>query len=218
LAAAAFNHGGDPSIKHLYSLIIVVTCLSLALTPLLVRIAMIFLPRSRVEDITETCDTIVVAGLGPVGNSVVDTLHHLGHNLLLVDRNERLLAPWRDTPGIKCHKGRIEEMDNWLPILGSRPSLIVLTFPVADTSALVASRLRTIAPELFIVARSAFESQIDLLHNAGVQYVICDERETTRALLPVLEEALGRERAERPTMRYEKHPPGVDSRIDRPSA
>ena len=30
-----------------------------------------------------------------------------------------------------------------------------------------------------------------MLHDAGVQYVICDETETAQALIPVIEEALG---------------------------
>jgi len=41
-----------------------------------------------------------------------------------------------------------------------------------------------------IVARSPYEAQVDQLHTAGAQFVICDERETTRALLPLIEEAL----------------------------
>jgi len=74
----------------------------------------------------------------------------------------------------------------------------VLTFPVADTSAVVAARLRAIDPTMPIVARSPYEAQVDQLHNAGAQFVICDERETTRALLPLIEEALASRRTAEP--------------------
>jgi len=37
-----------------------------------------------------------------------------------------------------------------------------------------------------IVARSPYQGQEGILHAAGVRHVICDERETARALLPLL--------------------------------
>jgi CPA2 family monovalent cation:H+ antiporter-2 len=191
LAATAFVGSDDPAIKHLYQLVVAVTCISLVATPGLVLLAMPFLPRSRLDAITERGETIVVAGLGPVGNTVVTTLRRRGYPLLLVDRNERLLRPWRDTPGVRCHQGRIEDMEDWLPAIGHRPSLVVLTFPIADTSALVARRLRELAPELVIIARSPYQAQVEQLHGAGAQFVICDERATASALLPLLDQALG---------------------------
>ena len=190
IAGAAFGGSADPQLAHLYQLIVVVACLSLAATPLLVRLAVPLLPKSGAAAISEAGDTIVVAGLGPVGNAAVEILHRQGYPLLLVDRNPRLLAPWRDTAGVRVHQGRIEDMDDWMPVLGRRPAAVVLTFPVADTSALVAARLRAIDPTMPIVARSPYEAQVDQLRTAGAQFVICDERETTRALLPLIEEAL----------------------------
>ncbi len=191
LAATAFGHGSENKALHeLYQLVVAVTCLSLAATPLLITVAVRFLPRSPIEDIDVTGDTIVIAGLGPVGNTVVEALRDQGHPLLLVDRNRRLLAPWHETPGVRCHLGRIEDMDDWLPSIGHRPCLVVLTFPIADASAVVTARLRAMDPALIIIARSPYQAQVELLRGAGAQFVICDERETTRALLPMLEEAL----------------------------
>ncbi|MBA2479123.1 MAG: NAD-binding protein, partial [Planctomycetes bacterium] len=212
LAATAFGHGEPGSGLHgLYQLVVAVTCLSLAATPLLITVAVRFLPRSAVESIDSTGDTIVIAGLGPVGNTVVEALRDQGHPLLLVDRNRRLLAPWQDTSGVRCHFGRIEDMDDWLPTIGHRPCLEVLTFPIADTSALVTARLRAMDPELIIIARSPYEAQVELLRGAGAQFVICDERETTRALLPMLQEALAvRDSAATQTSRI--------ARGDRPTA
>ncbi len=110
---------------------------------------------------------------------------------MLIDRNPRLLAPWSTTPGVRSHQGRIEDMETWLPLIGHRPALIVLTFPVADTSAVVATRLRALDPELVIIARSPYAAHVDELHAAGAQYVICDENATAAALLPMLTDALG---------------------------
>jgi CPA2 family monovalent cation:H+ antiporter-2 len=188
LAASAFGHSKD--YHDVYQLAVTVTCLSLVATPLLVAWAVRFLPRSPIEGIKRTGDTIVVAGLGPVGNTVVEALRDQGHPLLLVDRNRNLLKPWAEAPGVRTHLGRIEDMEDWLPVLGHRPALVVLTFPIADTSALVTARLRSLDPLLVIIARSPYDGQVDLLHRAGAQFVICDERETTRALLPMLSEAL----------------------------
>nr|MBA2481694.1 cation:proton antiporter [Planctomycetota bacterium] len=102
LAATAFGHGEPGSGLHgLYQLVVAVTCLSLAATPLLITVAVRFLPRSALENIDSTGDTIVIAGLGPVGNTVVEALRDQGHPLLLVDRNRRLLAPWQDTAGVR---------------------------------------------------------------------------------------------------------------------
>lgn len=186
LASAARDTLGE-----YYDLIIAVSCLSLALTPLLVILAKPFLPKSRLDEITDKGETIVVGGLGPVGNTIVTTLHDSGHPLLLVDRNAKLLEAWKNTDNVTCHLGRIEEMEEWIPIIGKKPRVVVLTFPIVDASALVADKLLHMDPHLMIIARSPYESQINTLYNAGIRYVICDERESARALEPLLAEILG---------------------------
>ena len=190
LAGAVFAGATDPSIVELYQVIIATTVLSFLAMPAITWLAGRFLPRSQLDLITEPGETVVVAGLGPVGNTVVQALRSQGLPLLLIDRNEHLLSPWTGDQGIRCHQGRIEDMEDWLPILGHRPALVVLTYPIADASALVATRLRDLDPGLVIVARAPYESQIEVLERAGVRHVICDERETARALLPLLLAAL----------------------------
>ena len=212
LAASAFGHSNDPELRHLYDLVIATTCISLASAPLLAALAKPFLPVTSLAGLNHTGDTVVVAGLGPVGNTVVDTLRNHGVPLLLIDRNERLLAPWDGVHGVRTHRGRIEDMEDWMPLIGHRPPLVVLTFPVADASAVVARRLRSLDPNLRIIARSPFTAQVQLLLDAGAHEVICDEAETARALLPMLERILAtvptqsaRLRTTRGTM------PGVDT-------
>lgn len=190
LADVAFAGVQDQSSRELHQLVVTIAILSFLLTPLLVKAAAPFLPRTRLEGLTAAGDTVVVAGLGPVGNTVVDTLRREGLPLLLVDRNERLLRPWLGVEGIRCHRGRIEDMEDWLPFIGHRPRLVVLTFPIADASALVTDRLRSIDPQLMVIARSPFAAQIDQLRAAGARYVICDETATASALMPMLTEAL----------------------------
>ena len=215
LAATAF--GQDPALADLYRLVVAVTCLSLLFTPLLMIVATRFLPVSRSASITTSGDSVVIAGLGPVGNSVVTTLKDLGYPLLLVDRNPHLLEAWQGQTGIITHQGRIEDMDDWLPRLGHRPALVVLTFPIPDASALVARRLMALDPDLVIVARSPFQGQEDILHAAGIRHVICDERETAKALLPVLINAIhdrGNDQARlirtRQTLRSLETPPAIE--------
>lgn len=190
LAAGAFGGSSDPGMQHLYNLVIAVTCISLASAPLLARLAQPLLPVPSLAGLAHTGSTVVVAGLGPVGNTVVDTLRKAGVPLLLVDRNERLLAPWAGVHGVRTHLGRIEDMEDWMPLLGHRPPLVVLTFPVADASAVVARRLRSLDPRLRILARAPFTAQVQTLREAGAHEVICDEAETARALLPMLERML----------------------------
>jgi CPA2 family monovalent cation:H+ antiporter-2 len=190
LAAGAFGGSDKPEISHLYNLVVATTCISLASAPLLALLAKPLLPATSLAALRNTGETVVVAGLGPVGNTVVDTLRRMGVPLLLVDRNDRLLAPWEGVVGVRIHRGRIEDMEDWMPLLGHRPPLVVLTFPVADASAVVASRLRSLDPRLRIIARAPFIAQVQGLLDAGAHDVICDEAETSRALLPMLERAL----------------------------
>lgn len=190
LAAGAFGASLVPEQQHLYRLVVATTCISLASAPLLAWLAKPLLPTPNLASLGGRGDTVVVAGLGPVGNTVVDTLRRHGVPLLLIDRNERLLAPWTGVQGVQTHLGRIEDMEDWMPLIGHRPPLVVLTFPVADASAVVARRLRSLDPRLRIIARAPFTAQVQLLHDAGAQEVICDEAETARALLPMLERAL----------------------------
>ncbi|MDA3961106.1 MAG: cation:proton antiporter [Planctomycetota bacterium] len=196
LAAAALRGSGNAEDNLIYNLVISIACLSLAGTPALVAIAQRLLPRPELARITTKGDTVVVAGLGPVGNTVVQNLHAAGYPLMLVDRNEKLLEPWANTAKIHCHQGRIEDMEDWLPALGERPRVVILTFPIADTSALVADRLLRLAPGLLIIARSQFEAQIPTLINAGVHHVICDEHATANALAPLLDRVLGDPRSQ----------------------
>lgn len=190
LASTAHAGGAGVLDEEVFRLIVAVACLSLALTPLLIGLARPLLPRPAHEDIAGRSSAVVVAGLGPVGNTVVNVLHKAGHHLLLVDRNRHLLAPWQDVPHIDCVQGGIENLDSWLPVLGARPRAVILSFPIADTSALVAERLRGNDPELTIIARCPYHSQISILIAAGVQHVICDEDATALALEPILAQAL----------------------------
>lgn len=212
LAAHAYRGGAGPLDSETYRLIVAVACLSLAATPALVVLAQRFLPRSSLADVTRKGEVVVVAGLGPVGNTVVEALHRAGHPLLLVDRNEKLLEPWRGVGGIRLHLGRIEDMEDWLPALGERPRVVILTFPIPDTSAVVADRLRRMDPSLVIIARSPFTAQVDILRNAGVQHVICDEEATANALGPLLASALGTERRDATTAELQPPPEGQGPR------
>ncbi|MCS6970065.1 MAG: cation:proton antiporter [Planctomycetota bacterium] len=210
LAAAAFARSSDPALRHLYDLVVAVTCISLATAPLLTRLARPLLPVVDLTTLASGGDSVVVAGLGPVGNSVVAALRQQGVPLLLVDRNERLLAPWQGVPGVRTHRGRIEDMEEWMPLLGHRPALVVLTFPIADTSAAVASRLRALDPALRILARAPYTAQVAMLREAGVHEVICDEDETTRALLPRLARLLADRAPLRERLRQTCHSLGLD--------
>jgi CPA2 family monovalent cation:H+ antiporter-2 len=211
LAAGAFGGSTNPELQHLYRLVVATTCISLASAPLLAWLAKPLLPTTNLATLRHGGDTVVVAGLGPVGNTVVDTLRRQGVPLLLIDRNDRLLALWENVAGVRVHRGRIEDMEDWMPLIGHRPPLVVLTFPVADASAVVARRLRSLDPRLRIIARAPFTSQVQMLLDAGAQEVICDEAETARALLPMLKRTLagvpisGRLRTTAATM------PGVDT-------
>jgi Kef-type K+ transport system membrane component KefB len=190
LAGAAFAGSDEPQVQALHRLIIAVTFLSFLLMPLIAWLAGRFLPRSSLETITNHGSTVVVAGLGPVGNTVVGLLRARGLPVMLVDRNENLLKPWRGAPGIACFRGPVEDIDQWLPLLGHRPSLVVLAFPVADTSAVVTRRLRQLDPGLVVIARAPYIAQIEVLRAAGAQEVICDEEATGNALEGPLQRAL----------------------------
>jgi Kef-type K+ transport system membrane component KefB len=186
LAATAFGGGAGVLEEQHFKLVVAVTCLSLALTPILIALGTPLLPRSILERITGRSQTVVVAGLGPVGNTVVQALHDAGADLLLIDRNPKLLEPWANTSGVRCLQGQIEAVEQWLPQLGARPRAVVLAFPIPDTSALVAERLRAHDPELVLVARCPYRAQIPILTQAGIQHVICDEDATAAALQPLI--------------------------------
>jgi CPA2 family monovalent cation:H+ antiporter-2 len=177
--------------ENLFRLIVAICALSLALTPLLAGLATRLLPTTVLDVTTVRGKTVVVAGLGPVGRSVVTALREAGIPVLVVDRNPSLLQHFHGQNGIRTHEGKIEDMEDWLPTLTERPLAVILTFPIADASALAAERLRSADPALTIVARCPFANQVDILTRVGVQHVICDETETAKGILPILQELLG---------------------------
>jgi CPA2 family monovalent cation:H+ antiporter-2 len=194
---AANGYAGGALDLETYQIIIAIACISLAMTPILISGANRFLPRSRLENIVQLSETIVGAGLGPVGNAVVEALRHAGQPLMLVDRNPKLLETWQDEKDILLHEGRIEDMEDWLPVLGKRPRAVILTFPIPDTSAIVAKNLHRVDADLTVIARSPYIRGIDTLKAAGITHILCDEQAAAVALGPLLARALAHDQRER---------------------
>ena len=112
IAANGFTTGAFD--QEIYQVIIAVACISLAMTPVLISFASHFC-HGLASKKSSSVQKPLIAGLGPVGNSVVEALKHAGQPLMLVDRNPKLLEAWQDEEGVLLHEGRIEDMEDWLP-------------------------------------------------------------------------------------------------------
>lgn len=197
-AAKAVNVIDD----QIFAMGVAVISLTMLLTPLLARFGN-WLVLRVVDDAAganerfhfqmhenEATPRVVIAGYGRVGHTVATILAHSGIPYIAFEIDANLIAKWR-SQGHPVFYGDICNPD-----LLAHPSLqdvdlVVLTIDNGEAAVRAAALIRSLAPQMMIVARARDLSICDALTRIGVREAVPETLEASLRLAAESLEALG---------------------------
>lgn len=121
-------------------------------------------------------DHVVIAGAGRVGQFVATMLHRLHVPVLAIELNQQSVDTCRQQ-GIPVIYGDASHPVVLKAAAVERAHLALITTPTIKTTQLVAQQIRTLNPDLHIVARAEALEQLETLHDIGVYEVVQPEFE-----------------------------------------
>lgn len=184
--ASKFNIFSDES----YDVIVACALISISLNPLLFKLLNYFKPliakkksftvQQTVAESEKADIKAIVVGFGVIGQEVVNTLEKMGFKPLIIDRNVDIV------------KKLIEEQHEAVYGEASYPTmleiakiesanLLVITIPDLDATINIIQYARAIHPDILIIARTRHLEEQNILIEAGVKFVCCDDEEVSKA-------------------------------------
>lgn len=173
--------------QELYTLILTVAIVTMVLTPVLSALTdPLYSLRNRffrkisvqTINIPETglSEHIVIAGGGRIGQYIGDVMKRLSIPFILMELNCNRIDEIKNS-GFPVIYGDASQ-EAVLEAAGiSRAKMLIITTPVAIISKAVVDRALTIAPRLYVLARTDEIEHMQLLHDRGVSQVIQPEFE-----------------------------------------
>lgn len=173
--------------QELYALILTVAIVTMILTPLLSSFtAPVYSLRNRffkkapIQTInlpeTGLFDHIVIAGGGRIGQYVGDVMKRLSIPFVLIEINCNRIDEIKKS-GFPVIYGDASQEVVLEAARVARAKMLIITTPVAIISKAVVDRALTMAPGLYILARTEEIEHMQLLHDRGVSQVIQPEFE-----------------------------------------
>jgi len=178
---------------------VAVTALTMAITPALMKLAIRFSDKKGWNRITPPIveagdwvggahaveglnDHAVICGYGPVGRSVRAALDSWGVASVVVDLNPETISELRQEGKLAlfADAGHPEAFD-LMRLKTAR--VVALTFPDIEAVSLVIRQIRSHYPEIIIIARTNFSSDVEHLKKIGANIVMKDEEEVGHAIV-----------------------------------
>ncbi|MCB0023087.1 MAG: cation:proton antiporter, partial [Caldilinea sp.] len=119
---------------------------------------------------------VVVAGAGRVGQFVAGMLHRLHVPVVAIELNQQRVDECKQQ-GIPVIYGDAAHPVVLKAAAVARAHLALVTTPAMKTTQSIAQQIRTLNPELHIVARAEAIEQLEVLHDIGVYEVVQPEFE-----------------------------------------
>lgn len=187
-----------------YQVVLAGSILSLLLSPFLMRAA----PRladlaarivdgpgaaAEVDDdpiVDAAADRVIVIGFGPAGQTLTRLLRAIDVPYIVIDANARAVRDAHDRdPYVVFGDATRPTVLQRLAI--DRARLVVVAISDALATRRIVSRLRLIAPDVPVLARTRFVREVDLLEAAGASTVVAEEFEGSIELVARLLELFG---------------------------
>ncbi len=132
----------------------------------------------------------IICGHGPVGEKLNRALLDAGVPTLVVELNvETARALQRQGQTVlfadACHE------ETWELTRLKHARLVALTFPDATVNAQALSVIRSLRPDIAVLARARFSSDVDRLKRLGATQVVNDETEAARSIVEQAETLQG---------------------------
>ncbi len=129
------------------------------------------------EQPLELQNHIIIVGFGIVGRAVAQAAITAKIPYLVIEANYTTVQQEKQK-GTNILFGDASNIHLLEKAGLSRARIIALTFPQATDAVTIIRSVRKLHPDIPIIARSLFASQMTLLYSAGATEVICDELET----------------------------------------
>ncbi|MEE8469639.1 MAG: cation:proton antiporter [Planctomycetota bacterium] len=175
----------------LFTLIISATITTLFLTPYLValapRISVAIVDRLRTVKLITTASAgdpddssppkplLIIIGFGPAGQAVGQTLEHQAERVRVIDLNPGMIRTAHQL-GLSGHIGDARQADVLEHIGITSAAAAVVTIPDPESVRAIVELIRSIAPEVHIIARARYHRYFADLQAAGAHEVIDEEQ------------------------------------------
>lgn len=167
-------------------LVLVGACFSIVLNPLVFNQVERWLrrhPEPRTDGSPHLCPLqghVVVVGADEIGQHLIRQLHEQGREMVVIDTDERLLAPWR-AMGITCLAGHPIQQDLLTAALPNA-SWLLITLDDSLLAGEIAIRAQEYGALMRIAACAHQHEEVHHLRVRGVHQVVKSEEEAARRL------------------------------------
>jgi len=177
--------------QDIYSIIIIVTAITMTITPYLMDFSeRIYLRLARynnpflenlffrkklrelekIPEITELSKHIIVMGAGVTGSGIASALNDM-HSVVVVDHDPEVVFE-QINKGLKAIYGNIENDELWGKVNLRTASLLIITIPEIERSLFLSKKARNLNPNITIFSRAKSKEAALKLYEAGADYVI----------------------------------------------
>lgn len=177
--------------ENLFKLVISATIATLFLTPYLVALAprlsvaiveglrkIKLIARASVDvtaDLSPPKAQLIIIGFGPAGQAVGQTLESLADRVTVIDLNPSMIGRAHQL-GFSCHVGDAKHADVLEHVGITSAAAAVVTVPDPAGALAIVELIKSIAPEVHIIARGRYHRYLPDLQAAGAHDVIDEEQ------------------------------------------
>ncbi len=127
----------------------------------------------------------VIFGCGSAGNTVVDALNKAGKEVLIVDKNEKALSPWKEQH-VNVIASDIYSFNLDSPLCKSANIFVILTGD-SKSNLLLVKKLKKEMPNKFVLVRASDQDEADDLEANGADMILQTGKVLAQTILPKLE-------------------------------
>lgn len=127
----------------------------------------------------------VIFGCGSAGNTVVDALNKAGKEVLIVDKNEKALSPWKEQH-VNVIASDIYSFNLDSPFCKSANIFVILTGD-SKSNLLLVKKIKKEMPNKFVLVRASDQDEADDLEANGADMILQTGKVLAQTILPKLE-------------------------------
>jgi len=127
----------------------------------------------------------VIFGCGSAGNTVVEALNKAGKEVLIVDKNEKTLSPWKEQH-VNVIASDIYSFNLDSPLCKGANIFVILTGD-SKSNLLLVKKLKKEMPNKFVLVRASDQDEADDLEANGADMILQTGKVLAQTILPKLE-------------------------------
>jgi len=127
----------------------------------------------------------VIFGCGSAGNTVVDALNKAGKEVLIVDKNEKALSPWKEQH-VNVIASDIYSFNLDSPLCKGANIFVILTGD-SKSNLLLVKKIKKEMPNKFVLVRASDQDEADDLEANGADMILQTGKVLAQTILPKLE-------------------------------